>query len=60
MAMRDEWIGELDRRDADLDYPRSLSMRHADYYSPAQLEQQAGAYERELAEYMAVYPPRRS
>jgi hypothetical protein len=60
MAIRDAWISELDRRDADPDYYRHLSMRHADYYSPAQLEQQAGAYERELAEYRAVYPPRRS
>jgi hypothetical protein len=60
MAVRDEWIRELDRRDADPDYFLTHTRRYADYYSAEQLEEQAEAYKRELAEYMAVYPPRRS
>lgn len=60
IAVREEWIRELDRRDADPDYFLSHTRSYGAYYSSQQLKEQAGAYERELDEYMVVYQLRRS
>jgi hypothetical protein len=58
-TIRDAWLCDPDRRDADPDYYDNLPKHYANYVSPARLEQQVGAYERELAEYLAAHPPMR-